>query len=239
MKRFYDILFSSIGIIFLFPLFAITFILIFLNDFNYPLYTPLRMGKNMKPFMMIKFRSMSIGADKSGVNSTSSNDNRLTTIGKIIRRFKIDELSQLFNVLFGTMSLVGPRPQVVDHVLNDYNCEEIKILNVKPGITDFSSIIFSDEGDILKNSSDPDNDYNRLIRPWKSKLCIFYIENRTLVLDFKLVLFTVIALISKKLATTLVSNELKKTGAKDELVKIAKRNNKLIPTNLPGFKNCN
>ncbi len=236
MKRFYDILFSSIGIIFLFPLFTITFILIFLNDFNYPLYTPLRMGKNMKPFMMIKFRSMSIGADKSGVNSTSSNDNRLTTIGKIIRRFKIDELSQLFNVFFGTMSLVGPRPQVVDHVLNDYNCEEKKILNVKPGITDFSSIVFSDEGDILKNSSDPDNDYNRLIRPWKSKLCIFYIENRTLVLDFKLVLFTVIALISKKLATTLVSNELKKTGAKDELVKIAKRNNKLIPTNLPGSK---
>ena len=86
---------------------------------------------------------MVLRADKSGVNSTSSNDNRITNIGKIIRKFKLDELSQLFNVFIGNMSLVGPRPQIIDHVLNEYSDKEKQLLDVKPGITDFSSIVFS------------------------------------------------------------------------------------------------
>jgi lipopolysaccharide/colanic/teichoic acid biosynthesis glycosyltransferase len=104
-----------------------------------------------------------------GVDSTSSSDNRITPIGKIVRKFKLDELPQLFHVLTGKMSLVGPRPNVWNDV-KIYTKEEKELLSIKPGITDFSSIIFSDEGDILSNYKNPDLKYNQLIRPWKSRL---------------------------------------------------------------------
>ena len=216
------------GIAFLFPVFFITVLFIFFNDFKHPFYTPLRMGKNMKPFKMIKFRSMTIGADKSGVNSTSINDNRITHVGKIIRKFKLDELSQLFNVLIGNMSLVGPRPQIIDHVINEYSDEEKKLLTVKPGITDISSIVFSDEGDILKDSLDPNKDYNILIRPWKSKLGILYIENQSILLDFYLILLTLLAIINKRLSLIFVNKLLMNYKADSDLVNISKRDKKLI-----------
>ena len=120
--------------------------------------------KNFRNFKLLKIRSMISNADKSGVSSTSSNDSRITSIGKIIRKFKMDEILQLINVIRGEMSLVGPRPQILSEV-KMYSDFEKNLLSIKPGITDFSSIIFSDEGDILKNSSDPNKDYNKLIRP--------------------------------------------------------------------------
>ena len=193
MKRLFDFFISFLGILILMPIFIITTLLIFLYDFQYPLYNPQRMGKNMKAFTMIKFRSMIKNADKTGVNSTSIKDVRITPIGKIIRKFKIDELSQLFNV-FRT-SFVGPRPQIINHVINEYT-EFEKLLTVKPGITDFSSIVFSDE-ETLKNSKDPDADYNLLIRPWKSKLGLLYVENQSLLLDFYLIVLTLISIINK------------------------------------------
>jgi lipopolysaccharide/colanic/teichoic acid biosynthesis glycosyltransferase len=186
------------------------------------------MGKNMKPFKMIKFRSMVLGADKSGVNSTSSYDNRITNVGKIIRKFKLDELSQLFNVFIGNMSLVGPRPQIIDHVLNEYSDKEKQLLDVKPGITDFSSIVFSDEGDILKDSIDPNNDYNNLIRPWKSKLGIFYIKNQSILLDFYLILLTIVAIVNKRLSLRFINKLLFKYKADSELVDVSKRDKKLL-----------
>ena len=216
------------GIALLFPVFFITVLFIFLNDFKNPFYTPLRMGKNMKPFKMIKFRSMTIGADKSGVNSTSINDNRITNVGKIIRKFKLDELSQLFNVLIGNMSLVGPRPQIIDHVINEYSDEEKNLLTVKPGITDISSIVFSDEGDILKDSLDPNKDYNILIRPWKSKLGILYIENQSILLDFYLILLTLLAIINKRLSLIFINKLLMNYKADSDLINISKRDKKLI-----------
>ena len=228
MKRIFDFFSSLLGLFFLSPIFLVTILLIFLNDFRTPLYTPLRMGKYMKPFKMIKFRSMVINADKSGVNSTSVSDNRITNIGRLIRKFKLDELSQLFNVLFGSMSLVGPRPQVIDHVINEYSEEERKLLNVKPGITDFSSIVFSDEGDILKDSIDPNYDYNVLIRPWKSKLGLLYIKNQSICLDISLILLTVLAILNKSLSLVFLNKLLIKYNANSNLVDVCKRNKKLV-----------
>ena len=128
---------------------------------------------------MIKLRSMIVNAEKSKVDSTSSNDPRITKIGKIIRKLKLDELSQLFNVFIGEMSLVGPRPNVKRET-DLYTEVEKNLLRVKPGITDFASIIFSDESEILKNVDDPNISYNQLIRPWKSRLGLFYIKKQSI-----------------------------------------------------------
>ena len=228
MKRIFDLFFSLIGIFVLFPVFIITTLFVFFNDFKTPFYTPWRMGKNMKAFKIIKFRSMVVGADKSGINSTSSNDNRITNVGKIIRKFKLDELSQLFNVFIGNMSLVGPRPQVIDHVVNEYSEKEKQLLDVKPGITDFSSIVFSDEGDILKDSIDPNKDYNNLIRPWKSKLGLFYIKNQSILLDFFLILLTIVAIVNKRLSLSFINMLLIKYKADSELVDISKIDKKTL-----------
>ena len=137
-------------------------------------------------------------ADKSGVTSTSSNDKRITYIGKFIRKTKMDEILQLINVIKGDMSLVGPRPQIPSEV-KFYSDYEKNLLSIKPGITDFSSIIFSDEGEILKDSQDPNTDYNTLIRPWKSKLGIFYINNHNNFIDINLMILTFLSIFNKKI----------------------------------------
>ncbi len=184
---------------------------------------------------MYKLRSMFKGADKSGVSSTASNDTRITPIGKIIRVIKLDEISQLINVFIGNMSLVGPRPQVVDHVNNEYTDAEKSLLKVKPGITDFSSIVFSDESQILRNSTDPDGDYNKLIRPWKSRLGLFYVHNLSTKIDIALIILTIIAIFSKDTSLKLLNRLLIKLKASDQLIEICKRKKILTPNLPPGF----
>jgi len=179
---------------------------------------------------------MIINADKSGVDSTSSNDRRITGVGRFIRKYKLDELSQLWNVLIGDMSLVGPRPNVKRET-DLYTLEEKQLLSVKPGITDFSSIVFSDEGDILKDHDDPDIAYNQLIRPGKSMLGLFYISNRTFFIDLKLIYLTVIAIISKEKALKSLVSILSDLNASSLLIDIAKREKDLIPMPPPGAKN--
>jgi len=179
---------------------------------------------------------MVVNADKSGVDSTASNDKRITGVGTFIRRYKLDELSQLWNVLIGDMSLVGPRPNVKRET-DLYTNEEKKLLTVRPGITDFSSIVFSDEGDILKDEKDPDIAYNQLIRPGKSMLGIFYIEKRSFIVDIKLIYLTVIAIISKQKALKSLSLILKNLGANEILIDIALRKQNLVPMPPPGAKN--
>ncbi len=193
----------------------------------------MRMGKGMVPFKMYKFRSMVVNADRNGVNSTSGNDSRITPIGRIIRRYKLDELSQLINVFIGDMSFVGPRPQVVDHVTQEYTQLEMTLLNVKPGITDISSIVFSDEGEILKDSLDPDADYNSLIRPWKSRLGIIYVNNHNLILDIKLILITGVAIFNKNRALIFVNKILVEINAPSEVIEVSKRKLMLVPSDLP------
>ena len=233
MKRFTDLIISLFGLILLSPIILPVLLIVWLQDFHNPFYVAPRVGKNEKIFKMIKLRSMKINADKSGVDSTSSNDSRITSVGRFIRKIKLDEISQLINVLLGDMSLVGPRPNVKRET-DLYTTEEKKLLSEKPGITDFSSIVFSDKGDILKDSSDPDLDYNQLIRPWKSRLGIFYINNKSLRLDFVLIFMTVVAILNRDLALKKIYNILMRLNADETLLKIAKRNSDLVPAPPPG-----
>ena len=235
IKRSIDVVLSLIGLIILSPLFIIVLLLIWINDFQNPLYVSSRVGKGNKKFKMIKLRSMLVDADKSGVDSTSINDPRITKIGHFIRKFKLDELSQLLNVLRGDMSLVGPRPNVKRETQLYTNCEK-KILEVRPGITDFASIIFSDEADILKNRRDPDIAYNQLIRPWKSRLAILYVNKRNLLIDLILIVATIISIISRKDALKLVNFLLKKITNDNKLINISKRKTELKPTAPPGME---
>lgn len=233
MKRIIDIIVSLFGLILFSPIIVPFIIIIFLQDFSSPFYIAKRVGKNEELFKMIKLRSMIINADKSGVDSTSSNDMRITKVGKLIRKFKLDEITQLWNVLIGDMSLVGPRPNVKNET-DIYTVEEKKLLKVKPGITDFASIVFSDEGEILSNSKNPDIDYNQLIRPWKSRLGLLYVNNMNFILDIKLILYTVLGIFSKKKALNFLIKDLKKIKANNKIIEVSKRVNKLIPYPPPG-----
>ena len=236
MKRIFDFILAFIGMILSSPILLPVIFLVWIQDWHSPFYIAPRVGKGEKPFKMLKLRSMIINADKSGVDSTSSNDKRITGVGKFIRKYKLDELSQLWNVLIGDMSLVGPRPNVKRET-DLYTIEEKQLLTVRPGITDFSSIVFSDEGDILKDQNDPDIAYNQLIRPGKSMLGIFYIEKRTFIIDIKLIYLTVIAIISKEKALNSLVVILKKLNATELLINIASRKQNLYPMPPPGAKN--
>lgn len=233
MKRIIDFTFSLIGLIICSPILIPVIIIVWMQDWHSPFYVAPRTGKGEKQFRMVKLRSMIVNAHKSGVDSTSSNDTRITGVGRFIRSYKLDELSQLWNVFIGDMSLVGPRPNVKRET-DLYTREEKKLLTIKPGITDFSSIVFSDEGDILKDKADPDIAYNQLIRPWKSKLGIFYIDNRSSLVDLKLIYLTVLAILSRDRALLKTSKFLKILNANDELVRVSLRKDILIPTPPPG-----
>jgi len=233
IKRVLDIIFSFFGLLIFSPVLLTFIFIIWLSDKGNPFYSASRVGKGHKTFRMIKLRSMVLNADKTGVSSTSSNDNRITPIGVIIRKYKLDELMQLWNVLTGDMSLVGPRPNVESETRN-YTKVEKKLLSEKPGITDFASIVFSDEGEILKNSSNPDLDYNRLIRPWKSRLGLFYIENKSLTIDIKIIFFTVVAIFKKQLAINWVVEQLKSFNCDEKLINVASRKEPLKPSKPPG-----
>jgi len=236
MKRIFDFILALIGLIISSPILLPVIFLVWIQDWHSPFYIAPRVGMGEKPFKMLKLRSMIVNADKSGVDSTSSNDKRITGVGKFIRKYKLDELSQLWNVLIGDMSLVGPRPNVKRET-DLYTIEEKKLLTVRPGITDFSSIVFSDEGDILKDQSDPDIAYNQLIRPGKSMLGIFYIEKRTFLIDIELIYLTAIAIISKEKALNSLVLILKKLGANELMITIASRKQNLYPMPPPGANN--
>lgn len=182
---------------------------------------------------MFKLRSMTIDADKNKIDSTSSNDPRITRIGKIIRKFKIDEIFQLVNVLIGQMSIVGPRPNVDRDVLI-YTDVEKEILSVTPGITDFSSIVFSDEGDILENSLDPDLDYNKLIRPWKSRLALIYVKNNSFMIDLFLIFLTITSMFNKRQSLILLYKVIKNMTVNKKLLDVVLRKKDLTPYPPPG-----
>jgi len=234
MKRLFDFTCSLFGLIFIGPVMFVLMFLVWMQDKRSPLYISSRVGKDEKLFNIVKLRSMIVDADKTGVDSTSHNDSRITPIGHFIRKYKLDELSQLVNVLQGSMSLVGPRPNVLNETLL-YSDEEKKLLTVRPGITDFSSIVFSDEPEILKDSKDPDLDYNQLIRPGKNYLGLFYLEKSNFFLDIALCLITVISIFSKKKALVILNKVLIKLGASKLILKISSRKDPLKPMPPPGL----
>jgi lipopolysaccharide/colanic/teichoic acid biosynthesis glycosyltransferase len=222
MKRLFDILISLTVLILLSPLIAAIVVVIWLNDHHSPFYFALRVGRRGGDFRMIKFRTMIPEAWKSGVNSTASADTRITRIGTWLRKAKLDELPQLWNVLIGDMSLVGPRPQVRADV-NLYTDEEWRMLEARPGITDLASIVFADEGDILAGSSDPDLLYNQIIRPWKSRLAILYLENQSFLRDVQVLSLTALALFSRRRALRAMTLLLDAFGANETLKATAAR----------------
>ena len=233
-KRLLDILISFFGLLFFSPILALVIFLIWRDDKKNPFYVAKRLGKKSKLFNMVKLRSMKVNADKSGVSSSSDNDLRITSIGHKIRKYKLDELIQLWNVLLGDMSLVGPRPNVKDEI-DLYTNIERELLSVKPGITDFSSIVFSDEGQILKGKNNPDLIYNQLIRPWKSRLGLIYIKNQTILLDINIILFTIIGFLKREMSLNWVSNQIRILNAEENLIKVVKRKDKLYPFPPPGM----
>lgn len=233
LKRLFDIVLSSIGLMIASPVLLPVMFLVWRQDGHSPFYIAPRTARGGGTFSMVKLRSMVINADKSGVDSTGSNDRRITPVGHFIRRYKLDELTQLWNVFIGDMSLVGPRPNVKRET-DLYTPLERRLLDTKPGITDFSSIVFSDEGDILKDQPDPDIAYNQLIRPGKSLLGLFYIEHRSVWLDLRLMMLTAVAILSRERALAGVGALLRQLGATDDLIEIAARRRPLTPRPPPG-----
>ena len=184
-KIVFDYLLAILLSLLLFLTIILILLFVFKEDLNNPIYSSTRVKKNSKKFSLFKIRSMKVSNQINKIKSTSFYDPRISKMGKFIRKYKIDEIPQLLNILKNDMSLVGPRPNVIEEV-SLYSNEEIKLLDVKPGITDFASIIFSDEADILKDSKNPNLDYNLLIRPWKSLIGLYYVENNNFIMDLEI-----------------------------------------------------
>lgn len=190
MIRFFDLIFSLGGIILLSPVFFILYLTIRLESQGGGFYKQLRVGRDSKDFYVYKFRSMRIGADKQGLITVGGHDPRITRIGYFIRKYKLDELPQLFNVLKGDMSLVGPRPEVRKYV-NLYTEEQRKVLSVRPGITDYASIEYVDENIILGKAEDWEKTYVELIIPQKIQYNMRYIEHQNIKEYLKIILLTI------------------------------------------------
>ena len=189
MKRLFDIFFSAIGLLLLSPVFLIVYILIRLESKGGGFYIQERIGKDGKPFGLYKFRTMRQGSDKKGLLTVGGHDGRITRLGYFLRRYKLDELPQLWNVLKGDMSLVGPRPEVRKYV-EMYTEEQYRVLSVKPGITDYASIAYVNENEILGCAEDPEKAYIEQVMPDKIKLNMKYIQNDSVLEYFKIIFLT-------------------------------------------------
>lgn len=193
LKRVFDFTVALITLIVLAIPLLVLAIVIKLDSPGPVLYSGKRAGLNGKPFGMHKFRTMVMNADKIGGSSTPDDDPRLTRVGKWLRRYKLDEFPQFLNVLKGEMSLVGPRPQVM-WVVDMYTPEQREVLTVPPGITDYASLKFSNEGEILRGSTDPDKDYFEKIHPEKMRLSLEYVRSRSFAADLSILSQTALAI---------------------------------------------
>lgn len=189
LKRLFDIILSSISLIVISPFFMFSAIVIKLDSKGPVFYRGKRTGRYGKPFRIFKFRTMVVNAEKLGGPSTTNNDPRITKIGQLLRKYKLDELPQFINVLKGEMSFVGPRPEV-QHYVEMFTEEEKDILNVRPGITDWASLWNPDEGAILAGSLDPEKAYMEKIRPQKIKLQLKYVREQSFWSDLKIIFLT-------------------------------------------------
>ncbi|OFX36973.1 MAG: glycosyl transferase [Bacteroidetes bacterium GWA2_32_17] len=190
LKRFTDIFLSFLAILVLLPfMFVISLIINFESNGGF-FYFQQRVGKNGKDFKLIKFRTMYVGADKKRLITVGTNDKRITGFGKFLRKFKLDELPQLFNVIAGNMSIVGPRPEVRKYV-NLYNEVQKEVLSVRPGLTDYASIEYIEENKLLAESDDAEKMYVEKIMPRKLELNLKYIKNQTFFTDLKIIFKTI------------------------------------------------
>ncbi|MDO8502303.1 MAG: sugar transferase [Gemmatimonadaceae bacterium] len=234
MKRLLDIVAAALGLLVLSPLLAILCFAIWLQDYHSPFYIASRIGRGERPFRMVKLRSMVIRADRTGVDSTAGDDPRITSLGRFIRRFKLDEIPQLWNVLGGSMSLVGPRPNVERETVL-YTPDEKRLLSSRPGITDLASIVFADESEILQGSADPDLRYNQVIRPWKSRLGLLYVDAPPSVArDLRVIALTVRGALDRGAALRGVHHIAAAIGADPGLLEIITRRHPLPAGAPPG-----
>lgn len=234
LKRVFDIVFSALVLIVSSPLLLGSMFAVWMQDRHSPFYQAQRVARGGGLFTMLKIRSMVINAEKTGVNSTGADDRRITGVGRLIRRYKIDELSQFINVMRGDMSVVGPRPNTRAWGTDLYTQKEMHLLSVRPGVTDLSSIVFSDEGDILMGADHADLAYNQVIRPWKSRLGLFYIEHMSLGMDLKVCWLTFLAIVNKPKAIAGVVAILEQYDAEPALIEACRREQPLKPAPPPG-----
>jgi lipopolysaccharide/colanic/teichoic acid biosynthesis glycosyltransferase len=190
IKRSFDIVFSFLGIIFLLPTFIIISLLVGLTSKGGVFYKQKRVGKDNKDFTLYKFRSMKVNSDKKQLITVGEKDNRVTKVGYIIRKYKLDELPQLFNVLKGDMSFVGPRPEVRYYV-DMYSDEQKQVLSVRPGITDIASIEYRNENALLEKADNPQEFYIKEVMPKKLELNRQYIISQSFIGDIKLIFKTI------------------------------------------------
>lgn len=194
MKRIFDLFFSLLGIIILSPIYCIIAVLIKLDSKGDILYKQERIGKDEVPFYVLKFRTMVPNAFNKGALTVGSRDPRVTKVGFYLRKYKLDELPQLFNVLFGEMSFVGPRPEVKKYT-DLYDQNQKMVLSVKPGITDYASIEYRNENDLLAHSDNPEKLYIEEIMPHKLELNLKYIKNRNIFKDVEIIFLTFYSII--------------------------------------------
>jgi lipopolysaccharide/colanic/teichoic acid biosynthesis glycosyltransferase len=194
-KRLFDLMITLPMLLLVSPFFLIIALLIKIGSNGPVFYKQVRVGLNNRDFKIFKFRTMHINADKAGLLTVGGRDPRVTPIGYFLRKYKLDELPQLLNVLFGSMSLVGPRPEVRKYV-DLYNEEQQKVLSVKPGITDYASIEYSEENDLLAKSNNPEGTYINEIMPAKLRLNQKYIAEKNLTTDIKILWLTFKKIIS-------------------------------------------
>ncbi|MDQ0243671.1 lipopolysaccharide/colanic/teichoic acid biosynthesis glycosyltransferase [Bacillus fengqiuensis] len=196
MKRLFDIIFSLVGLIVLSPIFIIMAVIVATTSPGGVFFRGVRVGQHGKPFKIFKFRSMIKDAEGKGKWNVGDNDDRITAIGHFLRNTKIDELPQLINVLIGDMSFVGPRPEL-QYYVDMYTEKEKKILDLKPGITDWASITNFDQFEVFTKAADPDEAYLKYIRPLKLELQLYYRNNNSFFSDIKIILWTVYKVISR------------------------------------------
>lgn len=194
LKRLFDTVASLLGLIVLLPLLVVLAILIKRESSGPVFYRGLRAGRGGKAFRIFKFRTMVTNADRIGGPSSAADDPRITRVGSFLRRYKLDELPQLINVVKGEMSFVGPRPEVLQEVLL-YTEAEKRLLEVRPGITDWASIRFRNEGEILRGSTDPHQTYREKIRPEKIRLGLEYVHSHSFLTDCRIIIRTLKAIL--------------------------------------------
>jgi len=190
MIRVIDIILVLIGIIVIMPFFIIIGLLVLISSRGGIFYLQTRVGRYGKDFTLLKFRSMTVGSDKKGLLTVGNNDARITSVGKFLRKYKLDELPQLINVLFGQMSIVGPRPEVRKYV-DLYDENQLKVLNVRPGITDYASVYYKNESALLALSHEPEELYINEILPAKINLNMKFIDEPSVQNYFKIIGLTI------------------------------------------------
>ena len=238
MRRTLDIVISLIGLCASAPIIALSLLGVWLQDGRFPIYASWRVGKDQKQFRFYKIRTMVVDASKSGRHTTSSDDPNVTKLGRFLRKAKFDELLQFWTIITGQMSLVGPRPNT-PAVTKLYTDEELEMFATKPGLTDFSSIVFSDLDTLMSGETDVNAAYDQKIRPWKSRLGLFYVAHSSAWLDLQLLGLTALNFINRPLALKGVIKILRNLGADSELVEVAARQKPPRPCAPPGAHGAN